>query len=305
MLSFRKLLVTASAVGLALQGCTTVPADGADAAAAPVSSGKGPAMWKVADADTTVYLFGTVHVLPPNVEWFHGAIENALKGSDELVTEIPVGAMTDPATQQIIVQKAMLPAGHSLRDMMTDAQRTRYEAVLASNSLPPAAFDQFEPWFAAITLSVLPLIKTGWTAESGVEHVINTQAGSAISRSALETVDQQMSLFDNLSREAQIAYLAAVVDNIDQVVPSMDRMLAEWVDGDADDLADLMNESISDPALAKALLHDRNANWAAWIDERMDRPGTVFVAVGAGHLAGEQSVQDYLAQRGFTANRVK
>lgn len=306
MVSLRKLFVTVSAMGLALQGCTTATsAAGEPAAVAPVASGTGPALWKAADADTTIYLFGTVHALPQNVEWFPGMIENALKGSGELVTEIPVSAMTDPATQQVIMQKAMLPAGQSLRDLLSDTQRTRYEAALASFSLPPAAFDQFEPWFAAITLSVLPLIKNGWTAESGVEHVINTKAGPAMPRSALETVEQQMAIFDTLSQDAQVAYLDNVVENIDQVQPTMDRMLAEWVEGDADDLADIMNESMSDPALAKALLYDRNANWAQWIDDRMDRPGTVFVAVGAGHLAGDQSVQDYLEQRGLKVTRVK
>ncbi len=85
----------------------------------------------------------------------------------------------------------------------------------------------------------------------------------------------------------------------------MDRMVDEWLEGDADGLAALLNEGLTDPVLAEALLYARNDRWAEWIDTRMDSPGTVFVAVGAGHLAGAKSVQDYLTARGFTVDRVQ
>lgn len=305
-MTFKKLLAAGSAIAFMLQGCATVPTgDTAGTAPAAVSASMGPALWKVSDEDTTVYLFGTVHALPQNVQWYRGAIETALSSSDALVTEIPVSAMQDPASQQVVMAKAMLPEGQSLRDLMSDADRTGYEGALTSLSLPPAAFDRFEPWFAAITLSVLPLLKNGWTPESGVEHVIDQRAGPDKTRLALETVDQQMSLFDTMPQTAQLKYLNAVARDIDKVVPMMDEMVAEWAEGDADDLADLMNESMDDPAIAKLLLHDRNANWAEWIDDRMDQPGTVFIAVGAGHLAGTKSVQDYLTARGLSATRVQ
>jgi hypothetical protein len=97
----------------------------------------------------------------------------------------------------------------------------------------------------------------------------------------------------------------ASADNIDEVVPMMDRMVAEWLEGDADGLTVLMNEGLTDPVLADALLYQRNKRWAEWIDERLDRPGTVFIAVGAGHLAGRDSVQDYLTRSGLTVTRVQ
>jgi hypothetical protein len=85
----------------------------------------------------------------------------------------------------------------------------------------------------------------------------------------------------------------------------MKRMVAEWMEGDADGLAELMNQGLTDQVLADALLYDRNARWADWIDTRLDTPGTVFLAVGAGHLAGSRSVQDYLAGRGLTVTRLQ
>ncbi len=305
----KNLLLAAAPLALMLQGCATY-ADDTAVASTPVApagqgTGEGPALWKVADEDTTIYLFGTVHALPDGVEWYRGPIETALGSADTLVTEIPADATSDPASQQAIAMQAMLPEGETLRGILGEEQSAKYEAALTGFGLPVNAFDRFEPWFAGMTMAVLPLLKNGWTAESGVENVVETNAGEAVARDALETVEYQIGVFDNLPQETQIEFLMSTIDNIDQLVPLMDEMLAEWVAGDADGLAELMNRSLTDPALAKALLYDRNANWAEWIDERMDTPGTVFIAVGAGHLAGEKSVQDYLAERDIAVTRIQ
>ena len=305
----RNLLLAAAPLALMLQGCATY-ADDTAVASAPVApaeqgTGEGPALWKVADEDTTIYLFGTVHALPDGVEWYKGPIETALDSADTLVTEIPADATSDPASQQAIAMQAMLPEGETLRGILGEEQSAKYEAALTGFGLPVNAFDRFEPWFAGMTMAVLPLLKNGWTAESGVENVVETSAGEAVARDALETVEYQIGVFDNLPQDTQIEFLMSTIDNLDQLVPLMDEMLAEWIAGDADGLAELMNRSLTDPALAKALLYDRNANWAEWIDERMDTPGTVFIAVGAGHLAGEKSVQDYLAGRDIAVTRIQ
>ena len=303
----KNLLLAAASIALMLQGCATYADDTTVASVAPVEqgTGEGPALWKVADEDTTIYLFGTVHALPDGVEWYKGPIETALDSADTLVTEIPADATSDPASQQAIAMQAMLPEGETLRGILGEEQAAKYEAALTGFGLPVNAFDRFEPWFAGMTMAVLPLLKNGWTAESGVENVVETSAGETVTRDALETVEYQIGVFDNLPQETQIEFLMSTIDNIDQLVPLMDEMLAEWVAGDADGLAELMNRSLTDPALAKALLYDRNANWAEWIDQRMDTPGTVFIAVGAGHLAGEKSVQDYLAGRDIAVTRIQ
>ena len=105
--------------------------------------------------------------------------------------------------------------------------------------------------------------------------------------------------------ESQIRFLAEVAGNVDKMKPMIDAIVAEWLEGDADGLAALMNDSMTDPVLAEWLLYNRNRNWAEWIDTRLDQPGTVFIAVGAGHLAGDKSVQDALADRGIQTERVQ
>jgi uncharacterized protein YbaP (TraB family) len=263
----------------------------------------GPALWMVADEDTTIYLFGTVHALPDDVDWYSGTIADAMSASGTLITEIDPGAAEDPAAQQIVMGKAINTTGGSLRDILGPEQTVRYEAAMGNVGVPENAFDQFKPWFAGMTLSVLPLIKNGYSAQSGVETVIDGKAGPEVTRGALETVEYQIGVFDGLPQASQIAFLMSAADGVDQIVPTMDAMVAEWVEGDADGLAEIMNASLTDPV--EALLYKRNRNWAEWIEERMDTPGSVFMAVGAGHLAGEKSVQDYLEERGMTVNRVQ
>lgn len=305
MIKIRVLIGTATCA-LALSGCAA-RADQPVAVTAPVvaAAATGPALWQVADEDTTIYLLGTVHALPANVEWFRGPIATALGASGEVVTELPKGAVSDPAAQQMIMGMAMLPPEKSLRDMLSAEQRTSYEAALGGLGLPPAAFDRFEPWFAGMTLTMLPLMKSGYTIDSGVEQVVEAKAVAGVSRAGLETVEFQMGLFDELPQESQVAFLMSSVDNIDQIVPLLNAMVAAWQVGDAEKLAALMNASMTDPVLAERLLYARNRTWAAWIDERLDRPGTVFVAVGAGHLAGKMSVQNYLTERGLATTRVQ
>jgi uncharacterized protein YbaP (TraB family) len=206
--------------------------------------------------------------------------------------------------QQLTMQKGMLPAGTTLRGMLNAEQTTTYTAAMSKIGIPVEAFDTLKPWMAGLTFTVLPLMQQGYSPDAGVEKVLLGKApGKATG--ALETIEFQLGIFDGMDQEAQIKFRLEAADGMDKAAPMLDRMVAEWAKGDADQLAAIMNEGMSDPAVAEALLYSRNANWAEWIDARLDQPGSVFIAVGAGHLAGTKSVQDYLAQKGITVTRVK
>ena len=246
-----------------------------------------------------------IHALPPIVEWYDARIADALGRSGEVVTEVPSGAVQDQQSLDAIGIRALLPPGENLRAMLRPGQRKLYEAAMAKAGLEVDAFDRFEPWFAAMTLSIRPLLQGGYTVDSGVEKTIEEKAAGTARRNALETIDGQIAVFDALPRKSQIAFLMAAARNVDTLVTGMDAMVAEWLEGDAASLAALMNEGLSDRVLADALLYDRNRQWAGWIERRLDQPGTVFMAVGAGHLAGRKSVQDLLDDRGIASERVR
>lgn len=276
----------------------------ASQAPAQTLTSSGPALWVAKDEDTTIYLFGTVHALPQGVDWYKGNIANALESSDSIVTEIKMDEGMATRMQQLVVSKGMLPAGTTLRGLMSPQDKATYETAMQKLGVPAAAFDQFEPWYAGLTMSMLPLLQQGYSPESGVEKVLLADAKGK-PQSALETLEFQIGIFDGLPQESQIEFLIDAAANVDEIKPQLDAMVAEWIEGDADALADLMNEGLDDDALAEKLLYMRNRNWAAWIDSRMDTPGTVFIAVGAGHLAGDKSVQDVLADLGIQTSRVQ
>lgn len=295
-------LLSLAVAPLALLAASPALADH-HAAEAPAAA-SGPALWKVADEDTTIYLFGTVHVLPKDLQWYDATIASALESSEMIVTEIRMDKASEAELQQLSVKLGVLPQGTTLRSLLNPEQTAAYEAGLAKLGAPPAAFDPLKPWLAGLTLSLLPLIQQGYTPDSGVEKVLLAKAEGK-PQGALETAEFQLGIFNDMTSEAQVAFMMDAVDGIDEVKPMLDRMVAEWAEGDADALAALMNEGMSDPAVAEPLLFSRNATWADWIDTRLDTPGTVFIAVGAGHLAGSRSVQDYLAQKGITVARIK
>ena len=265
-----------------------------------------PALWVVKDADTTIYLFGTVHVLKPGLSWFDEAVKTAFDGSKELVLEM---VEPDPATmQQIVMSKAIAaPTAPPLTQQLPEDKRAAYTAAIVDAGMPAAAADRLKPWFASVVISLTPIKKAGYDEKQGAEKILTEAAKTAGKPvSGLETAEQQMGFFDGLSNAAQITYLKSTLDELPKGAAQLDKMVGEWSKGDANALAITINEAMKDsPEVAEALLYNRNARWATWIAERMKQPGTVFVAVGAGHLAGTGSVQDKLGAYKLKAERVK
>lgn len=264
-----------------------------------------PALWQVTDADTTIYLFGTVHVMKPGVEWFDGKVKRAFDASDELVLEII--EPDDPRALGVtMTQMAVAKDGVKLSDRLSDKARAGYQAAMDANGLPWRTFEMFNPWMSGMTLSVAPLEKLGYRNDIGAEKVLRAaavQAGKKVD--ALETVEQQVGFFAGLPMEQQVQFLNATVDGLPDMEKEFGALLRYWQAGQPDKLAKMMNESLeTTPELARVLLTGRNANWAKWIKARLERPGTVFVAVGAGHLAGKGSVQEQLKAIGVASSRV-
>jgi uncharacterized protein YbaP (TraB family) len=306
----RKLLfllgLTAAGMAAAQNAAPSVsapsPAPAATSSRATVDAD--PALWVVKDKDTTIYLFGTIHVLKPGLSWFDDGVKKAFDSSDELVLEM---VQPDQATMQnIVLSKAYSLSGPTLTERLPEADRGNYLKAMNSLGIPPAAFDRVQPWFAATNLSLLPLMKLGYDPKSGPETVL-TEAAATDKKAieGLETPEQQIGYLAGLPEKVQMAFLESTLKDLPKTEETMNGMVAAWSRGDPDALAKFMNDGLDDsPELAKTLLFDRNARWAQWIKARLDKPGTVFVAVGAGHLAGRQSVIDQLKTLKIKAKRV-
>ena len=289
---------------LLLSGCAADrPADARTPAA-----GTGyvtPALWQVQDEDTTIYLFGTVHVLKPGVEWLKGGVKRAFDASDELVLEI-VEPDDPQSTAATMAHTALARDGVKLSERLEPKDREAYRTAMTTHGLPWEMFEPFNPWMAGMALSVQPLEKLGYRAELGAEKTLTSAAKASGKKvGALETVEQQLGYFASLPIKQQVKFLNATVEGLPEIDQEFSRLIVHWRQGDPEKLAAEMNESLeATPELAEVLLICRNANWARWIKDRLARPGAVFVAVGAGHLAGKGSVQDQLKALGLPSARV-
>jgi uncharacterized protein YbaP (TraB family) len=254
-----------------------------------------PALWVVKDADTTIYLFGTVHVLKPRMHWFDEGIEEAFEASDELVLEIEP---PKPEAMAALVQQLGTRGGPPFDAHVQDAA--------ASLGMAKGALDKQEPWLAAMTLAQGAVVKAGFDSSHGAETVLAREAGYAGKPiHGLETAREQLMLFDGLSGAAQSAMLDATVRELPETGKRITRFVTAWGAGDAETVGAEMNRAAeASPEIADVLLHRRNARWADWVVRRMHQPGTVFVAVGAGHLAGKGSVQALLGEKGLKVERV-
>jgi hypothetical protein len=264
-----------------------------------------PAMWVVRDNDTTVYLFGTFHLLNGQRDWFNEEVRTAFDASQELVLEI-VQPSNPADVQQTVMRYAMAEGGRPLSQRIPASLREPLSRELAELGLPAAGVESFDPWFVSLTMTVMGGQRLGLTGEQGAEAILTAAARQRnMPIGELETLQGQLEMFDRMPEAAQIAQLQSTVEQLDRLQETLQPMLTAWADGDVDALARQMDEGLGEsPDVRRILLTDRNARWAEWIQQRMQRPGTVFVAVGAGHLGGQGSVQDHLRQRGITATRV-
>ena len=291
---------------LAQQPVAAPPAAAATPPAAPLPDAN-PALWVVRDDDTTIYLFGTFHLLDGR-PWFNDEVRTAFDASDELVMEAILPE--NPASvAPMIMRYAVDPAHRKLSDRLTAEQNAALGRALTAVGAPPTAFDSFEPWFVSMTLTVLGAQRLGISSDNGPETILSNAARARhIPIHELEGLEWQIRLFDEMPEAQQLAQLRETLEQNDELPSKLAPMLEAWSRGDVAALARLLDQGEDDSPVDRALhfmlFTNRNTAWATWINERLARPGTVFLAVGAGHLAGNDSVIAALRRHGVRARRV-
>jgi uncharacterized protein YbaP (TraB family) len=266
-----------------------------------------PALWALSDSDTTIYLFGTIHLLPQNYQWQTPQLGKAESTAQSLVIE----TIVDPAHPQPYLD-AILKLGFArglppIASRVPEAKRAALLAAIAKSGAPVQRFDQMKTWMAAVQLLQLQFMEMDLHGQEAPETVLRqdfTSAGKPIEQ--LETNAEQFGYFDQLPETAQRQLLEGALEPVTGVKAEFDQMLSAWARGDVKAVAKSFNRDLgSSPELAEALITRRNANWSNWIKHRLTQPGAVMVAVGAGHLTGRDSVIELLRRDGYRVRRLQ
>lgn len=275
----------------------------------PAQADGAPAMWRLADENSEVFLFGTFHVLPAAIEWTTPAFEAAMQATGVTITEADVTSPAASAAMVSLIGKyGMNPPGMTLSGTLGPARAAELERVASSLGVPMSMLEGFRPWLALVSLAAIAMQKAGFDAASGVEAVVLARAAEEGDRiKYFETVDDQIRILASLDDAQMLANFDVTIAQFDDISGLTTRMLNAWRNGDvkgleADILAPLRAQS---PEAFRALIIDRNEAWAKRIDEIMAGEGGYFIAVGAGHLVGADSVLDMLRARGFAVERVQ
>ena len=280
MASRRQRLAALGAALLALAGCGKPPIEAR------------PAMWRVSDGDTTIYLLGSIHLLPPNIDWRTPLIDRAIATSDTLVLE---SSPEESVDFRAMAQGTNLkPAG----ERVSPGKRPILDAMIARSGASRETLDNYKDWALATTLAVGDATASGANSREGVEAKLwSVFASAGKTRLAFYHAKDQLAQLDNLPESDQSKMLGNILEGKE----NYGETLKAWTTGD---IASLEKTAACTPLEGK-LVGQPNNYWSRWIAARMKQPGTVLVAVGLGHMAGPYALPKMLAARGLKVERVE
>ena len=260
-----------------------------------------PALWTVHGAKGTAYLFGSVHLLPPQVDWHTKEIDTAIAKSDTLVFEIALDGDAQQRMLTYIAAHGLLPAGQHLHDMLSPEARTELDTEIAKLPLTPDQVDRMQPWLASLMVEMAGIARNNYSPSAGVDQQLQAKPhGKPII--GLETVEEQMDLLSSGDPKTQLeAFEAGLKTSAEPANNTIGPLLDAWIHGRPDRIASLTDKELGKfPEARKMLFDDRNRAWVKKISAFLDQPKVYFITVGAGHLAGPQGVPALLRARGFS-----
>ncbi len=263
-----------------------------------------PALWMARGPSATVYLFGTIHILPANERWMDPAIQSALDRSTEIWTEADV---SDLSGSVAAIRHYGLGAVHSTEQLLPAAYRARYRQQAAASGMPEALLASARPWLVEILLMSAALKHTG-PMSVGAEGTLLAYAHTHHkSTPTFETLDQQFAMLADMPEDTQLVALEDQIDEFDNAGPLFSRMLTAWRAGDETMLDRMINQDMRrrSEATWTELILRRNERFTQKVADRLAGTGTAFVAVGVAHLCGSTGVPQLLRNQGFVVERVR
>lgn len=272
-----------------------------------VSAWGNPAAWHVSGEDSELWLLGSIHYLRERDYPLPPRVDELYQLADTLVMELDLDDLDLLAAQASFMEAGILPASGTLRAVLDPEVYALTEARAADLGLPLMLLERLEPWLVALTLMDLGMNQLGYQASQGLEqYLVRRSFTDGKEILGLETLDDQIGIFDSLSWADQEALLLLTLTDLQAAEAEMTTLLDAWRDGNLDELAAELTADFDElPELQTALVSSRNQRWAAKLEELLQGSGRYLVVVGALHLVGEDSVIELLSARGFDVVRVR
>lgn len=259
-----------------------------------------PPVWIVRDADSTIVLFGSVHILPPGLDWRPPALNQAITAADDLYFEVPFDDAAQLAAQRAALAQGMMPEGQKMSDLLSKKGRQRLQVTAEALGLSTEALDRFRPWFAELTISAAIYQKAGGEGADGVERQLSDSAPASAKRKAFETPEQQIGFFANSAMKDQVASLEQTLKEAADAPAEYQALVRAWMGADTKALDREAVQPLrkASPRLYATLVSERNARWTQDIIQRLHGSGRTVIVVGVGHLVGKDSVPNRLRALG-------
>ena len=260
-------------------------------------------VWTMKGTRNTVYLAGSVHALPKGHAEFPEQLERAYREAEVIVLEVDLAEMNPIDAVKFITSNGTLPAEQTLKDVVGANAYTRVAALASSLEVPEVLISKLEPWAAALILTQFALTRTGFDPDLGIDMQITERAkadGKPIE--GLETVTDQLNVFDARSFEEQTRFLLDSADDAPKLNDDLRELIAAWRSGDLRSLEkEFLKERAKSPALYDALLGERNRKWLPKIEALLEEDRDYLVVVGTLHYVGRDGLLALLKKDGHQA----
>lgn len=271
-----------------------------------VSAEAAPAIWKVSDADSSVWIFGSIHLLPPDTDWRTDQFDQLLTKADRIYFETDLGPAAQASIIALTMQRGFSSDGRLLNEKIDAKTMGKVRTMAEAVNVPVSTLLAMEPWMAASTLSLSAMVQAGYDPNVGVDPLLQNEI--PVERQGfLESAEEQMEAIAGGSPEEHLQMLEATLAGGQQAVALIDEMKDAWLAGSADGLGDIFLAELGayGDGFTKRLVTDRNANWTEQISRMLESNEEAFIVVGAGHMVGEDSVILMLEKAGFSSERVQ
>lgn len=266
-----------------------------------------PALWLITDDDSEVWLFGTFHILPPSLDWQTDELTDLVSRLDTMYLEVDARSPESQARMQALIpQLGMNASGVTLSSQLDAESLDLLNQILPTMGAPLAAFEPMRPWLAQLFLAVTKMQMLGLDPNAGVEmSLMSLIEGQGVEMGYFETVDEQLSFFADIPDEVIASGFAEGLRQLEKMPETLDDMIIAWATGDVGAIDQLVNAETREltPEVYEAIIVQRNLNWIPEIENILEGEGVVMVAVGAGHMPGENGVIELLRARGYTVTR--